>query len=271
MVMLRLLVQINRYYRVFLSGLVYAIMLAMPVLAAELPLPDNSRQLEQSSVQTGNFRIALGKPRKVDGRWQFEKEWQLNGKRQTTLYLLDNRADYRETVAYFSQWVSASSAEILFACAGRDCGASNVWANDFFEDRRLYGPDDKQYYWVLRQGSDYRVLYLIERGNRQVHLLIQHVQVQAQLTRPDTVMLDEHCHHAQLERWLAEVASGHWLLLASVPADQQQTVSIRLGTQCKQKLLRQWPQLSIRVLGLGEYDRHWKRPAHIQFELLPQQ
>lgn len=246
------------------------IMLATAMVqAAELPLPENARPLEQPAATQGVFTVALGKPRRVDGRWQFEQEKNISGERQQTTWLLDNRTHYRDTARQVNDWIGESGAQLLYSCAGRVCGSSSVWANDLFKERRLYGPDDNQYYWAVRKANEYHMVYLIERGNRDVHLHHQRIRTQESVTQAAALILDEHCKHAQLQERLQASAAKRWLLLASAPGDEQQTVSIRLGTQCLQTLQRAWPANTFTLIGLGKYDRHWHKAAGIQFELLP--
>ena len=65
------------------------------------------------------------------------------------------------------------STSPVFECRARDCGRSNLWANEIFHSATLYGSDQNQYYsaWVSRQGDQQLLiaLYIVQRGNRRVY------------------------------------------------------------------------------------------------------
>ena len=72
----------------------------------------------------------------------------------------------------FSQMQSdAISASLLYSCGGRSCGSSAQWASRVFEERVLYGHDDRQRYAVWRYSDDDGtwsiVLYASDRANRR--------------------------------------------------------------------------------------------------------
>jgi len=71
------------------------------------------------------------------------------------------------------------SASILYECTGRTCGSSNAWANNFFNDYRLYGADSNQTLLVVANEDDlnteYQVLYLNRRGAGDVMLRLDSI------------------------------------------------------------------------------------------------
>lgn len=71
-----------------------------------------------------------------------------------------------EIVAHYR---SAIGGQLLFSCSGRDCGRSNDWANQVFQQAILYGPDSNQRYLALQRGDELLALYIIERGNKRVY------------------------------------------------------------------------------------------------------
>lgn len=236
--------------------------------AFTVPLPDNAERLKPETVQQGNLRIALGRVREVNSRWQFEKEKTIKGELRAATWQLDSNATYADTADYFINWVKQSDQELLYHCSGRACGASNLWANNYFEDWRLYGPDAKQYYWVLRDNSRYVLLYLIERGNRNVYLHIQYLIDEQQSQLPNSLVLNAQCQQPQLASLAKSALAKQWLLLASVAKDDHQVASIRAAEQCLLQLRTIWPEVDIHVLGLGGYDRHWQPVDKSQFELI---
>ncbi len=64
---------------------------------------------------------------------------------------------------------AAIGGQLLFSCSGRDCGRSNDWANQVFQQAILYGPDRNQRYLALQREDELVALYVIERGNKRVY------------------------------------------------------------------------------------------------------
>ena len=56
----------------------------------------------------------------------------------------------------------------VFACRGRDCGRSTVWANDIFRVKELVAPDPAQFYLAAAGGDVLVAVYVVQRGNRRV-------------------------------------------------------------------------------------------------------
>lgn len=233
-----------------------------------VPLPESAQLLPPEKVQQGTLRIALGRVREVNNRWQFESEETIKGEQRAATWQLDNSVNYADTADYFSRWVKQSGLEVLYHCSGRACGASNLWANNYFQDWRLYGPDAKQYYWALRDGGRYLLLYLIERGSRNVYLHVQYLTDVQKKQLPNRVLLSAQCQHAELKSLAEPAKNKQWLLLASVAKDSHQAASIKAGEQCLQQLALLWPDVNIELLGLGGYDRHFNPVTQTQFELL---
>lgn len=240
---------------------------ALPAWAFEKLPVQGMTSVHQKAQQEGVHRVALGKPRKVNDRWLFEPEQSYQGIKASQTYQLSSARAYRDVATDLQQWIKASGFKALYDCAGRVCGSSNVWANEYFNDRRLYGPDDGQYYWVLQDGQIIWQLYLIERGNKQAFLHVERLQLSGVDKQVSGNVLDENCQADAVKALITQ--SKKWLLLASVPTDDHQAVSIRLGLQCMRHLERNYPGVQFTVLGLGRYTADWQLAKGIQFELVP--
>lgn len=68
-------------------------------------------------------------------------------------------AHYRREVAVLGE---------VFACRGRDCGRSTVWANDIFRVKELVAPDPAQFYLAAAGEDTLVAVYVVRRGNRRV-------------------------------------------------------------------------------------------------------
>jgi hypothetical protein len=69
----------------------------------------------------------------------------------------------------FDHYLEQIGGETLFTCQGRDCGRSNLWANEIFKSAILYGPDQNQYYYAGDHDGHLIALYVIQRGNKRVY------------------------------------------------------------------------------------------------------
>ena len=96
------------------------------------------------------------------------------------------RVQARETVAIYQMPVDASldavteyyrkvvkGDDLRFSCRGRDCGRSAQWANQVFGQSILYGPDAGQFYLAGKRTEGLVSVYIIERGNRRVLVLLR--------------------------------------------------------------------------------------------------
>jgi hypothetical protein len=63
--------------------------------------------------------------------------------------------------------------DVLFSCRGRDCGRSAQWANQVFGEAGLYGPDAGQFYLAGKRAEGLVSVYVIERGNRRINVLVR--------------------------------------------------------------------------------------------------
>ena len=138
----------------------------------------------QSNMLNTDYIIALDKYKKTDDRWMPEK-WQRESG-QLFRYTIEMPRDYREEEVfdYYRQQLPANS-ELLFSCAGRQCGESNNWANDHFGVKQLYGTNASQIFSVYRVASiitsatvtastttgseTYVTIYTVRRGNRRLY------------------------------------------------------------------------------------------------------
>jgi Outer membrane protein and related peptidoglycan-associated (lipo)proteins len=96
---------------------------------------------------------------------------------QTFEFSADHRfTDIRKRT---QQALFSLSARQLYSCEGLDCGSSNVWANEVFKVKQLYGLDQNQDYsvWELMRANEirYAVVYLTQRGNRRSYMQVEFV------------------------------------------------------------------------------------------------
>ena len=83
--------------------------------------------------------------------------------------------DPNELLQRLRDQVISQTGEILFECEGRDCGTSNIWANDLFNNADLYGRDDYQRYFAAELDDQYLAAYAVRRCNRRVYLHLDQI------------------------------------------------------------------------------------------------
>lgn len=221
-----------------------------------LPLYDGAEQIEQRSSLVENHHIGLSKNKKIDGRWQFEREQKLTGILVKRLYEITSEDTYADIARFYIQQMTALKAELQFHCAERECGSSNEWANSMFRDSRLYGPDNKQYYWAIHDGIVYWAIYLIERGNKQVYLYVEQLHL-ANVSGKATITLQAPCltgHDAMAVREFATDKNSRYWLFYSVAGLNTVKQSEDKARECAVQLTKQTPGIQWQAVGAGEFE-----------------
>lgn len=161
----------------WLRLLLLCTLFASPGVYAELPSWLRAFPLSQSvqDVQSPapDYRLILSSILKINGLIRADHDMRLNGKLQRMTWQLPPGYSPQDGFRYMRSQLLSAHAEILFECSGRQCGASNVWANDLFHTSRLYGIDESQYYLAARKGNTHVVIYAIRRGNGRVFLHLE--------------------------------------------------------------------------------------------------
>jgi hypothetical protein len=205
-----------------------------------------------------HHHIALSKNKKIDGRWLFENEKKISGVLYKRLYEITTDDNYQDVANSFKQHFDTLKQHIQFFCEGRSCGSSNKWANGVFHESRLYGSDNKQFYWVLFDGHTYSVAYLIERGSKRLYFY-QETLEPLNIQNISSLFNDKDCpNNAQLaliKNTLID-KNGIYFLLYSLPGTNTAQLSHAKAEQCVDLIKSLISNVSITPLGLGEYMRH---------------
>ncbi|ACO77247.1 hypothetical protein AvCA_10150 [Azotobacter vinelandii CA] len=163
------------------------------LLAADLPdghdhevLPRFPQaEIVESSQGDAERRYPLGGIQRISGRLRYEREVLAEGWLSATTYRLPVGHLAAEAFAQARESLLRQGAELLYWCDGRDCGSSSLWANTVFGNARLYGPDERQAFALLRLAAPRRdsllALYAITRGNRRDYLHVERLDAAAAL------------------------------------------------------------------------------------------
>ena len=148
---------------------------------------------------------ALGRVDRTRRNVRVEHEVRAAASREWATYEMPSGTQPEEVIEHY---LRVLDTEPLFSCRGRDCGRSNLWANEIFKRAILYGPDANQFYFAGEKDQALVALYVIERGNKRVYA---HLEV----LRPEQqVAVDRNAE--ALER----LAGDGWALVEGVTPDR---------------------------------------------------
>lgn len=177
-------------WRLAVFGTLLAAFLAVnsPVMAApslSLPALAGSVEVERSEPAAAERLYPMGSIRRISGRLRYEREMMVEGERSSYTLQLAAPHGAMEAFTQARETLQGQGAQLLYWCQGRECGASNLWANAVFGNATLYGADEQQAYALLRlhgeQPDTVVALYGITRGNRRAYLHIEQTQAIAPL------------------------------------------------------------------------------------------
>ena len=222
-----------------------------------LPLYDGAQELSKKQSFVDKHHIALSKNKKIDGRWLFGNEQKLSGDLVQTLYQIETDDTLQNIADFYQAWISRTQPEILFSCIARLCGSSNQWANGFFHQKLLYGPDANQFYWVVKQNDTFWVVYLIERGNKRIYLYAERLQPKdvvssVKLQVPVNCLIDQ--KFINNNTVLSQEQTSEYVLIVSIAGSNTLKDSQTKAEECANTLKQAFPLLKINALGLGEFS-----------------
>ncbi|MFM1897275.1 MAG: hypothetical protein RLZZ385_2349 [Pseudomonadota bacterium] len=155
---------------------------------------------QQASI---NYELVLGPMIRAAGRVSPEESRRLRGLVTRITYEVPESFAGADVFGFFDDQVRAGGFTVLFTCAGRECGNSNYWANDVFDNRILYGPERSQYYLAAAiegpQGTTrYLALYVVTRANRRIYAHAEIVETDAAGVQPIHDLLIDLQQHGAL-------------------------------------------------------------------------
>ncbi|SMF64376.1 Outer membrane protein OmpA [Alteromonadaceae bacterium Bs31] len=135
------------------------------------------RALYQQKLELSDYRLVLSVPKKVNSQWSFDRSESLQGSLEKRTIELSQDESFSEAKQGLENYLYSMEAQAIFMCSSLDCGSSNVWANEIFGVKQLYGLDASQSYqiWQLNQEgkTQYLIWYLSQRGNRRIYLQLE--------------------------------------------------------------------------------------------------
>lgn len=169
--------------RFVLLSLLSVFLVSVPVQAQQPALPLGlepfplSKVVSQRQLSEPDYRLMLGGIVKINGLIRSDREQRLQAQLTRITWQLPSGYGPESGFNYLREQLLHKGADVLFECAGRQCGSSSLWANDVFGQARLYGVDSSQFYAALSVPEAHLAIYAVRRGNGRVYLhldLLEH-------------------------------------------------------------------------------------------------
>jgi len=147
---------------------------AISTAHAEVPLGLDifplSQEISSLERKEPDYRLMLGGIIKINGLVRSDREQRLNAGLMRTTWQLPSGYSPEDGFNFFRKQLLDRQANVLFECAGRQCGPSSLWANEVFGQARLYGVDNSQWYAAFELEQGHVALYAVRRGNGRVYV-----------------------------------------------------------------------------------------------------
>lgn len=141
-----------------------------------------SRLEQERTIEAASRRVMLSPIREVGSELRAERSVRVAVEGTGRLFELEAGTTRQDARRWYLEQLQTRNATVLFQCSGRDCGRSNVWANQVFDVSTLYGRDAQQDYLVagLEDNDGHRwlsILYTVTRGNQREYLWLEQLKL----------------------------------------------------------------------------------------------
>ncbi|MDO3722344.1 DUF4892 domain-containing protein [Marinobacter sp. chi1] len=162
-------------------------MAAFPETAPD-PFPQAELE-ETTGIESSGHLVLFSPVREVRDEIRSETMARLPVSGEGRLYEIERDSDREKARDHYLRLLQASGSQILFDCEGVSCGRSNVWANQIFGQRKLYGRDVNQDYLVAGTTTEdgrrwLTLVYTVTRGNLREYIWVEHLEVTASVAIP---------------------------------------------------------------------------------------
>jgi len=182
---------LERYWPYLLTLWVTAVAVpafASPVAQPPEPFPRSSLQSTETIESSGHL-VLFSPVREIRSEIRSEAMARLPVTGTAQLFELSRTTNREKARDHYLRALKDRGANILFQCSGVDCGRSNVWANQIFQESNLLGDDSEQDYLVAgamdSTGQRWLTLvYTVTRGNLRDYIWVEHLAVEAGVKIP---------------------------------------------------------------------------------------
>lgn len=153
------------------------------MVSAQMPPPEpfpDTRLEREVAISSPGHLVLFSPVREVNNEIRSASMARLPVKGVGQLFEVQGGANREEARDYYLRALQTRGAQILFECSGRNCGRSNVWANQIFDQSSLYGRDNNQDYLVAgsidENGQPWLTLvYTVTRANQRQYVWVEHL------------------------------------------------------------------------------------------------
>jgi hypothetical protein len=159
-----------------------------------VPFPQSERVQSRRGSEPDSREFVLGSVERVRGQMRISDSVSLRGVVSSATYEAPRGSGLEDVIGHYRQRLLTEEAMPLFECRGRDCGRSNLWANQIFGQAILYGSDGDQYYLAVKRDAgtygELLAVYIVERGN-SIYAHLEHTELVEPLALDLSVVLVE--------------------------------------------------------------------------------
>lgn len=172
-----------------LSALCFMVLVSPSVMAAPIEPFGRATVEAERRIESPSHRILLSAVREVNDEIRSESMISPEVEGIGQLLQVNRDASRASARRYYLDELDKRNAVILYRCSGRDCGRSNVWANQIFNDATLYGRDINQDYVAAAYKDSDGVLHLVlvytvTRGNQREYVWVEQLTTGADAVVP---------------------------------------------------------------------------------------
>lgn len=139
--------------------------------------------VEKSQLNNTEYRLVISGLKRKRAETSGEVERLITGDLNRQFWQISTNHSVDQVMNYFlDEW---QDEKILYRCKGLDCGSSNFWANDIFDNAKLYGRDINQaYIAAMIPGSPNKVyvLYVVQRSKQKLFFNLDTIITKDELT-----------------------------------------------------------------------------------------
>ena len=163
------------------------------VLAQSLAEPPEafpaSSLVSSKTIESPGHLVLFSPVREIRGEIRSDIMARLPVDGEGLLYEIGRDANRAAARRHYQRVLQERGAVTLYECRGVECGRSNVWANQIFEQSRLLGRDSDQDYLVAvavdEAGQRWLTsIYTVTRGNLREYVWVEHLAVGPEVQIP---------------------------------------------------------------------------------------
>jgi hypothetical protein len=190
-----------------------------------LPVFADSEMEYTNTSEQQSHTILLSSPKRISNALVIENKRKVIGLKSESLYTVNAGSSIADAFEFYKKQI-ARLGEVLYECKKRACGSSNYWANNIFDEHRLYGRDSGQYYLAGKIKDKWFTIYIVQNGLRKNLVYLSEISPQAtsqDWTNGQLVsagLLSEE-QLGQIKKILSTQATSHLYLAAYSRSDVQ--------------------------------------------------